>query len=105
VSRLDEALDAARRRLDGADPSVTLNGELLRELVEAVEDAGVPRRLDLVGAREFCELLGVRSGNLRKVSGLPAPDAELHAGPVWRAPGARAFARRWRRERRAGEGE
>ncbi len=54
---------------------------------------------DLMGSKEVCEALGVKSGNLRKVKGLPAPLQELASGPVWEAEGIRRLARQRQEER------
>lgn len=48
-------------------------------IVEGGRDAGP----ELVGAAECCEILGVRSSNLRKVAGLPDPVQVVKASPLW----------------------
>jgi hypothetical protein len=52
-------------------------------------DVAIP---ELMGAREACVLLGVRSSNLRALAGLPEPVQTLASGPVWLADDLRAFA-------------
>lgn len=49
---------------------------------------------ELVGAAEACEILGVRSSNLRKIAGLPEPVQTLRSGPLWIAADIRALAER-----------
>jgi hypothetical protein len=57
-----------------------------------------PRIPELMGAREACEALGVKSANLGKVRDLPKPVQVLAATTVWRATDIRALARKRERE-------
>lgn len=52
-----------------------------------------PRVPELMGAAEACDALGVKSGNLGKVKGLPKPVQTLRATAVWRASDIRALVR------------
>lgn len=49
---------------------------------------------ELMGAYEACQELGVASGNLRKVAGLPEPVAQVKATALWLAEDIRALARK-----------
>lgn len=55
----------------------------------------MPRRLEVVGAQEVAELLGVHRVTVQKwmaAGTMPAPDAKLAAGPVWRETTIRRWA-------------
>lgn len=51
---------------------------------------------ELMGAKAFAELLGVKVPNLWKIDGLPEPAQRVSGVPVWAAATAREFARAYR---------
>lgn len=73
---------------DGSVRSLTLS-----ERVELAYAAVPP----LMGAYEAAATLGVATGNLYSLSGLPEPVAELRCGKIWRAADIEALAASRRR--------
>jgi hypothetical protein len=48
--------------------------------------------IELMGAIEAAEFLGVKQPNLRTMAGLPEPIAQLRCGSIWLADSIRDFA-------------
>jgi hypothetical protein len=61
-----------------------------------------PRRAlpPLYGTKEASEALGVSTGNLYQLAGLPQPAAQLACGKIWLASEIEAFAKA-RKEKRS----
>jgi hypothetical protein len=59
-------------------------------MAEAQQEA--PQAVDLFGAKEAAEALGVRVQNLGKVAGLPSPVTVLACGNIYDARQIRRFA-------------
>lgn len=103
---LQDAIKNAREALEAAALTNDVNAALddtidaLQELVTALGQTRVRRMPELMGGYEACQELGVASGNLRQLAGLPEPVAQLKQGPIWLASSIRAFAE-VREERRA----
>lgn len=87
-----------RAALDGDEDCRETAIEDAIDLARCVWASSPGEALELMGSREASELLGVKTPNLRKLAGLPAPLAELKSGPVWDGSAIRALA-----ERRRGE--
>lgn len=97
--RLHDAIKQARSALASWDEFATEPGRssdavvaACRDLVAALDTTRVRRMPELMGSAEACELLGVKSGNLRQLAGLPEPVADLKATSVWLGSSLRAYA-------------
>lgn len=103
---MQEAIQNGRAALEGAatteDMGKALDGtiEALEALILALAKTRVRRMPELMGGAEACAELGVASGNLRQLAGLPEPVAQLKQGPIWLASSIRAFGEE-RAERRS----
>ncbi len=99
---LRQAVDQALRRAATGLPSRPHTIRVLPTDRYAAE-VEHPEHLDLVGATEAAEILGVsrqRVGQLaRDHAGFPAPIASLAAGPVYTRASIVAFDARWERRR------
>mgnify|MGYP000989548078 CR=1 FL=1 len=104
---LEKAVAQARQALlnaaDADDIGAALDETVAacEALVLALARRRTSRMPELMGSAEACELLGVKSGNLRQLSGLPDPVADLKATSVWLGSSLRAYAEVLE-ERRAG---
>lgn len=71
---------------------------LLRRARIVLEAAGEPDLPDLIGATDTAAVLGVATGNLGKVAGLPEPLYDLRSGKLYDADVIRTMAARRRRQ-------
>jgi hypothetical protein len=85
-----------------ADPSPDELAVLVAEVGRRTVMEWTPQReLDVMGAAEAAEVLGVGQTNLRTVKGLPEPVGKIRASTLWRGAAIRRLAAQRAAQRRS----